>query len=148
MKRFQVLFLVLTSCALALPAFAQNQVDIFGYYYIVKPPKIFADISEIHLAGEYGASQKPPIHGLIRLRRKNSKDFRLFEPVLKGKNISFKTRSVSGIRYEFVGEFVRLDDFPARQPNNEILLKGRLSKYQGKKRVGEANLKFSYYAGH
>jgi hypothetical protein len=142
-----LIFAVLFSFTFTLPAAAQSKVDIFGYYSIEKAPKAFADISEIHLAGEFGAQQKPPIHGLIRLKKKSAKDFRLFKPVLSGKNLTFKSKTVGGIHYEFSGRFTKLENFPVTQPNGEILLKGKLTKYHGKRIIATATLRFSYEAG-
>lgn len=133
---------------LSLTIFSQTKNDFFGYYTIVKPPKVFRNISELHLAGNYGPTLNPPFYGLIRLKKKNAKDFKLYKPSLKGKHITFKSYSVNGFSYRFNGYFSRLDDFPGTQPNGEILLKGKLTKYWGNKAIVTKNLKFSYYAGH
>lgn len=142
-----VVFAASLATVFALPAFSQKKVDIFGYYSIVKPPRAFADISEIHLAGDYGARQKPPIYGLIRLTRENAKDYQLLRPTLAGKRLTFKSRTVGNVRYEFEGYFTKLGDFPDSKPNGQILLKGKLSKYRGKQRIAVANLRFRYEAG-
>ena len=139
--------LILFVFAVTLPSFAQSNVDIGGYYFIENPPKAFADISEILLAGNYGASEEPPFYGLIRLKKKSAKDFALLKPTLASKKLMFKTRSVGGVYYEFSGRFTRLDDFPSTQPEGEILLKGKLTKYRGKHRIAVSNLSFSYSAG-
>ena len=140
------LFSLAIALVLAVSGTAQK-TDIFGYYSIDHAPRAFRDISEIHLAGNYGAEQRPPMYGLIRLKRKSASDYRLMKPTLDGKMLTFKTRSVAGVHYEFSGEFTRLDDFPSTQPNGEVLLKGRLIKYSGKRRIASANLSFSYEAG-
>lgn len=149
MRKFTILFLFLFFSISAVSAFAQtkNNVDIFGYYTIVKPTKDFADISMIHLGGNYGANEKPPVYGLIRLKKKSAKDFPLLKPKLNGKNITFTTKAVGGISYQFDGVFTKLGDFPSLQPNGEILLSGKLTKYNGKTRLAEANVKLSYEAG-
>lgn len=144
--RLLILSLLFTF-AVALPAFAQSKVDVFGYYFIEKAPKAFADISEIHLAGNYGAAEKPPFYGLIRLKKISAKDFRLLRPSLNGKTLRFKTMTVGRVFYKFSGTFTRLADFPSTRPEGEILLKGKLTKYRGKHRIAESNLSFSYSAG-
>lgn len=146
MKKHKILFLLVILGLLAVPTFAQK-TDIFGYYTIVKATKAFADISVIHLGGDYGEQQNPPFYGLIRLESKSAKDFQLNESVMNGKNITFSTESVGNISYKFVGAFTKLGDFPILQPNGEVILKGTLSKYRGKKRIASANVKFSYEAG-
>lgn len=147
MKKFRVLFLTILFCAFALPALAQDKVDIFGYYTIVKPTKEFTDISEIHLAGDYGEMQKPKFYGFIRMKSKKTLDYKLLKPTLSGKNFSFSTKSVGNINYKFVGAFTKLGEFPVTQPNGEIILKGTLTKYRGKKKIASAKVKLSYFAG-
>ncbi|HEY0428313.1 MAG TPA: hypothetical protein VGC76_11065 [Pyrinomonadaceae bacterium] len=147
MKKFRILFFAIFLCAFALPALAQDKVDIFGYYSIVKPTKDFADISEIHLGGDYGEQQNPKFYGLIRMKSKRAIDYKLMKPSLSGKNLTFSTKSVGNISYKFVGAFTKLGDFPELQPNGEVLLKGTLTKYRGKKKIASANVKFSYEAG-
>lgn len=147
MKAIRVASLSAAIALLLAVSGAAQKVDIFGYYSIVDAPRAFRDISEIHLAGEYGAEQNPPMYGLIRLKRKSAKDYLLLEPTLDGKTLTFKTKTVAGVHYEFSGEFVRLEDFPSTQPNGEVLLKGRLTKFSGKRRIASADLSFSYEAG-
>lgn len=147
MKKRNILFLTILFCAFAIPAFAQDKVDIFGYYSIVKPTKAFADISEIHLGGDYGEMQSPKFYGLIRMKSKRALDYKLFKPSLSGKNLSFSTKTVGNISYKFTGTFTKLGDFPTLQPNGEVILKGTLTKYRGKKKIASAKVKFSYFAG-
>lgn len=148
MKKYKLVFLVSFLLLLAIPTVAQkNKVDIFGYYSIENATKAFANIEVIHLGGNYGANELPPFYGLIRLKKKSAKDFRLLKPTLKGKNLTFKTKSVGGIHYEFSGAFTRLEDFPTTQPEAQVILKGRLTKYKGSKKTATGNFRFSYSAG-
>ncbi len=150
MKKFKLLILVLMVGIFAMPAFSQK-LDTFGYYTIERPAKEFADISEIHLAGDYGAKQSPSILGLIRLKKKNAKDFRLRKTLLNGRNYSFTSETVAGVYYTFFGTFDK--SFPASyqtrmdDPVSGTVLSGKLVKYQGKKKIAEANVKFSYATG-
>jgi hypothetical protein len=147
MKKPKVLFLAILFCALTLPAFAQETIDVFGYYSIVKPTKAFADISEIHLAGNYGEGQNPPFYGLIRMKSKKAKDYVLMQPSLSGKDLTFSTKTVGGVSYKFAGKFSKLGDFPALRPDGEVLLSGTLTKYRGRKKIASANVRLSYFAG-
>ena len=149
MRKLSFLFLFLMLSASAITTFGQkNQsVDIFGYYTIEKPTKEFADISEVHLSGNYGAKEKPPVYGLIRLKKKSAKDFQVLKPTLNGKNLTFATKTVGGISYQFEGAFTKLGDLPTLQPEGEILLKGKLTKYKAKTKIAEANVSFLYSAG-
>ncbi|HEX9959548.1 MAG TPA: hypothetical protein VGB00_01280 [Pyrinomonadaceae bacterium] len=127
----------------ATAARAQNGNDIFGYYTIDgKAPAAFADIDVIHLAGSYGAEQKPPVHGMIR--PKKGRDFPLLKPALSGKNISFTTKAVGGVSYKFTGTFVK---FPNNQQQEGAILRGVLQKFKGKAKIAEANVRFTYDAG-
>jgi hypothetical protein len=124
---------------------AQAKNDVFGYYTIEgKVPAAFSDISEIHLAGSYGAKQKTPMYGLIRLKSKSGKDFHINKPVINGKNISISTDTVDGISYKFNGTFLK---FPNNQATEGTVLRGTLQKFKGKSQVASANLKFTYSPG-
>jgi hypothetical protein len=148
MKVFKALCLTLLFCAFSLTLFAQSSdIDIFGYYFIQNAPKSFADISEIHLAGSYGAEQTPPFHGLIRMKSKKAKDFHLLKPTLDSANISFSTKSVNGISYAFSGTFTKLGNFSTDRPEGEVLLKGILTKLKGKTKLASAKVSFIYSAG-
>lgn len=146
-KHFLLLSIVLVSALFCFANSASAEDDFFGYYYIQNAPKAFADISEIHLAGTFGAEQKPPVHGLIRLKRKSAKDFKVLKPIVNGKSILFSTTAVGGISYKFTGEFTKMGNFPELQPEGEVLLKGTLQKFNGKTKIAEAKLNFTYSAG-
>lgn len=148
MRIFKVFYLAILLCVFTFPLFAQDSaVDIFGYYTIDKAVKGFTDISEIHLAGSYGAEQKPPFHGLIRMKAKKAKDFHLLKPTLDGNNLTFSTKSVNGVSYTFSGTFTRLGNFPNERPEGEVLLTGILTKLKGKTTLASAKVSFIYTAG-
>lgn len=145
MKKQKLFFLFVLLGIFAAPGFGQKS-DVFGYYMIENPPRAFADISEIHLAGEYGKQQKPVFYGLIRLKKKTAKDFQILKPAMNGKNIQFSTNAVGGVSYKFSGAFVKLENFPETRPEGAVL-SGKLIKYRGKIKLAEADVKFSYFAG-
>lgn len=147
MKLPKFIFLTILLVVFAISAFAQSKTDTFGYYTIEKATKDFSDISEIHLAGEYGANENPPDYGRIRLKARKAKDYVLNKPTLDGKTITFTTKAVNGISYSFSGTFVRLGNFPEERPEGEVLLKGTLTKMKGKTRLASKNFSFSYSAG-
>lgn len=148
MKKLTFFLVVVFIGIAALPAFAQkSDVDIFGYYSIVEKYKDFADISEINLAGSEADKEKPPFYGLIRMNKKSAPDYRLLKPTLDGKKLTFKTKTVNNVHYEFDGEFTRLANFPDTRPEAEVLLKGTLTKYRGKIIAAKKVVSFSYSAG-
>lgn len=147
MKLSKFTFLIILFFVLAISTFAQTTTDIFGYYSIEKAPKTFANISEIHLSGNYGAEQKPAFYGLIRMKAKKAKDYVLNKPALDGNNITFTTKAVNGVSYSFTGTFIRLGNFPEERPEGEILLKGTLTKMKGKTKLASGTFSFNYSAG-
>lgn len=153
MKYFRFIFvlLFLLVCVSFASAQRAKKLDTFGYYFIQNPSKNFSDISEIHLSGDYGSKQKPPVFGLIRLKNKKARDFYLNKPFQKGKFISFSTKSVDGVSYQFRGNFTKLYDRvietrPGTTPNG-IVLRGSLIKLKGKKKIAIQQVGFTYFAG-
>ncbi len=148
MKLFKLSFLTFICLAFVVTTFAQtDKTDIFGYYFIQNATKDFKDISEIHLAGEYGEMQNPPEYGLIRMKSKNAKDYKLNKPTLDGKTITFTTKAVNGVSYSFSGTFTRIGNFPEERPEGKVLLKGTLVKLKGKAKIATAKVSFTYSAG-
>ena len=137
--------------AASFPATAQakkNGKDIFGYFYFKgKTEKDFANIREIHLAGDFGAKEKPPFYGLIRLKAQRAKDFQILKPTGTGKNISFTTTAVSGVSYKFTGVFTRLDLEQKQIPEGEVVLKGKLTKLKNGRQIAEQDASFTYFPG-
>jgi hypothetical protein len=74
-----------------------------------KAPQAFANIEVLEIGGndEYGWKANPPFYGFIRLNNTAKTDYKLLKPTIDDKNISFKTRAVAGVSYEFEGTFTR-----------------------------------------
>ena len=126
-----------------------NLVDASGTFSIHgKPPQAFANIAVLQIDGddEYGWKAKPPTYGFIRLNNKSQTDYKLMKPTIDGKNISFKTRSVGGVSYEFEGSFMRLD-FAEKDLRNQVVLSGTLKKMAGGNVAASAKLDFDYTPG-
>jgi hypothetical protein len=148
MKTSRLFLFILSILLTSVPAaVAQKKVDVFGYYTIVSATADFRDISEIHLAGNYGAQQTPKVYGLIRLRDQSAKDFDLLKPTMVGKKITFLTKTVGGVHYAFDGTFTKLGDFPLTRPEGQTILRGTLSKFRGKKKIASGTFNFIYSAG-
>lgn len=134
---------------------AAPKVDLFGYYYFheEEAPKGFQEIDHLHLStidmkGE--EMVEVPLHGWIRLKEKGNApgvDFPLIAPTLKDRAFSFTTQTVGGISYRFAGSFVKLGNFPEERPEDEVVLKGHLTKLQGGKPVAESDVGFRYTGG-
>lgn len=162
MVRFPTLTVLALSAILGTAALAAGappvKVDVFGYYYLPdgKAPKGFQDISELHLSTfDYkdGKELTVPLYGWIRLKPKkvNGKevavDFPLVAPSRKERSLTFTTREVGGVSYRFTGAFTRLGNFPKERPEDEVILKGRLTKLQGGKVAAESDVGFHYTGG-
>lgn len=126
----------------------KNGKDIFGYFYFKgSVSKDFSNIREIHLAGDFGAKEKPPFYGLIRLKAQSAKDFPILKPTGAGKNISFTTKAVGGVSYQFTGAFTRLDLEEKQIPESQVVLKGKLTKLKNGKQIAEQDASFTYFPG-
>jgi hypothetical protein len=131
------------------------KVDVFGYYYFHEgeAPKGFQDVDHLNLSTfdmKGDEMVDVPLHGAIRLKAKGKApavDFQLIAPALKGKALSFTTQEVGGIAYRFAGNFVKLGNFPEERPEDEVILKGHLTKLQGGKTVAESDVGFRYTGG-
>jgi hypothetical protein len=161
MVRLPVLAVLVLSAILGAAVFASGapvKVDVFGYYYLPegKAPKGFQDLSELHLSTfDYkdGKELAVPLYGWIRLKPKvvtgkeAAVDFPLVAPTRKERSLTFTTKEVGGVSYRFAGSFTRLGNFPEERPEDEVVLKGRLTKLQGGKVAAESDVGFHYTGG-
>lgn len=149
---FYLLTLVFVFALSGTAVFARTaEGDVFGYFFINgKADKGFTDINYIILggSGEYGAAAKPPYYGDLVLQDKYKKSFSLLKPALNGKNLSFKTKAVGGISYEFTGVLVKADF--TEQPSGddaEKALSGTLNKLQNGKVIAASKVTFRWEVG-
>ena len=155
MKRLVVsclALLVLSSLFAAVagpPVPRARAIDASGTFSIHgKAPQAFANIEVLEIGGndEYGWKATPPFYGFIRLNNQAKTDYKLLKPTIDDKNISFKTRSVAGVSYEFAGTFTQLD-FAEKDMRNQVVLSGTLKKIVAGKVAAEAKLDFDYTPG-
>jgi hypothetical protein len=126
-----------------------NAIEAAGTFSIHgKPPQAFASIAVLEIGGndEYGWKANPPFYGFIRLNNRAQTDYKLLKPTIDGKNISFKTRAVGGVTYEFEGSFTQLD-FAEKDMRNQVVLSGTLKKMAGGEVTAKAKLDFDYTPG-
>ena len=145
-----VALLALSAVVIAVAARSiTHTVDASGTFSIHgTPPQAFANIQVIEIAGndEYGWKATPPFYGFIRLTHRAQTDYKLFKPTIDGNKISFKTRPVGNISYEFEGTFSSLD-FAEKDMRNQVVLSGTLKKLAAGKVTAEAKLDFDYTPG-
>jgi hypothetical protein len=115
--------------------------DLEGFYFIKAPvPAAFKNIDHLYLNG----TKRTNIGGWIQL--KNQTRFKLNTASLSGKNFSFGTRTVGGIRYSFAGKFLRLEKFSDTQPDG-VVLSGTLRKYKNGRLVASKFVRYTYFVG-
>jgi len=144
-----IVFSLLVASVAGLSVTPANFVDASGTFSIHgKAPQAFANVAVMEIGGndEYGWKATPPFYGFIRLNNKAQTDYKLLKPTIEDKNISFTTRVVAGVSYEFEGTFTQLD-FAEKDLRNQVVLSGTLKKMAGGKVTAEAKLDFDYTPG-
>lgn len=123
--------------------------DVTGAYFpSTALPADFSEIEHLSLANIDDQGKPAPLNGFIRPKRQSAKDYKLVNPKLDGKNLTFSTVSVDGVSYSFTGAFEKLDNFPENPPpDDEVVLKGTLTKMRDGKAVAETKVNFTYSAG-
>lgn len=148
MKRlFKTLTVGSLLLAIALPVFSQTKRQTFNpdgsFWLIGEPPAEFADFGGINLNGR--RLRRIPTQGL---QLNNGKTFHYKSLIVKRDNFSFTTITLGGVYFTFVGKFLRGGVFAEQELYDEQpVLEGTLTKYQGGKKVADAKLKFSYFGG-
>jgi len=123
--------------------------DVTGAYFVKGSlPADFSEIEHLSLATIDENGNAAPLNGFIRPKRRSAEDYKLVNPKLDGKNLSFTTAAVGGVSYSFNGTFVKLDDFSANPPDpDEVILRGKLTKMVDGNVVKEADVEFTYSTG-
>jgi hypothetical protein len=130
----------------------ENEWGETGDYYIAgKYPKGFADFDSLSIVTREWNYEKQRIvaakpSGSLQTyeKDKTGTEYKFSAININGKRISIVTRSVKGVSYQFDGKFV-LEEYKAKLQNGEeyidaILLKGRLTKWRGGKKIAEAKV--------
>ena len=136
------------AAAPASPA-AAAQGDVTGAYFASGTlPAEFSEIEHLSLATIDENGQPAPLNGFIRPKRKSAADYRLVNPRLAGRELTFTTSAVGGVSYSFKGTFAKLDNFPENPPDSEeIVLRGTLTKLKDGSVAAETSVNFTYSAG-
>ena len=128
---------------------ANAQGDVTGAYFVKGTlPSDFSEIEHLSLATIDDQGNPAPLNGFIRPKRRSAKDYKLVNPKLNGKTLTFSTTPVDGISYSFTGTFEKLADFSANPPPaDEVILKGKLTRLLDGNTVIETDVNFTYSAG-
>lgn len=124
--------------------------DPFGYYFLAPEtpqPAWAKEIDHLHLStidmkGEEIVTV--PLWGLIRPTK--GEDFRLVDVRQEGARLTFSTREVDGISYDFDGRFHASGNFPENPPEGAVL-RGKLRRRQAGQATGEMDAVFVYSPG-
>lgn len=127
----------------------EEEGDVTGAYFPAgQLPAEFSDIEHLSLATIDAQGESAPLNGFIRPKERSAKDYKLVDPKLEGKFLTFTTTTARGISYSFKGTFERLDDFSRNPPAaDELILKGTLTKMEDGEEAALTRVGFTYSAG-
>jgi hypothetical protein len=127
----------------------EDESDVTGAYFPAGPlPAEFAGIEHLSLATVDAQGQPADLNGFIRPKEKSARDYKLVDPKLEGKVLTFTTTAVKGVSFSFEGMFERLDDFSQNPPaSDELILKGTLTKLEDGEKSALTRVAFTYSAG-
>lgn len=125
------------------------QSDVTGAYFASGTlPAEFSEIDHLSLATIDEDGQPAPLNGFIRPKRRSAQDYKLVNPRLAGRDLTFTTAAVGGVSYSFKGAFEKLDNFPENPPDSaEVVLRGTLTRLKDGNAVAETQVNFTYSAG-
>ena len=158
MKRFSVISItLLIGCLLTHPytlahplvVSSQREFRPYGYFSMIgKPPKGFENFDTIQYWKKNQEQSGPDISD--RLSGVNVSGGRVYQYAtvsVNRKSFVFTTKKVRGISFSFQGRFLRTDFVEEEFDLDKPVVEGKLSKYRNGKKVAEANVRLSYFAG-
>lgn len=125
----------------------EQEHGVYGYFFIAgKVSREFSDISEILIdqQGWETADDSDMCYGLLRLKKDKLPDYYLHKPIVNGNKISFRTKAVRGVSYEFKGILKKNFD---ELPYETIVMRGTLKKMKAGKTIAESKVGFNWYLG-
>lgn len=119
-------------------------VSIHGFFFFSgRVPLAFRNIDHLNLDIPGSSSY----YGQIRLKEPARTDYKLLKPALSGKNLSFKTKKVGGVGYEFSGKLTRTNFDDPQPSSEEVVLRGTLKKIKAGKVVAQASVRYKWFLG-
>jgi len=139
----------------------RKSVDVSGYYLLAGDIPLWCsdidvvELSNVETVPDSSAAvgfhlRAVPLWGVIALKADSGQlrtDFRLVNVRLEEARLTFGTREVNSISYDFAGQFLRLGDFVEDWRPNEIILRGHFRKLKAGTVLGEADVAFIYSPG-
>jgi hypothetical protein len=133
----------------AQPLLIQKAFRPYGYYSLVgNHPAGFKNFDTIQYWSKRDEQSGPDISerfsGVIA---DEGAHYRYSTISITRRQFVFNTVKVKGISYSFNGRFLRTDFVNAEMDFDKPVLVGNLRKYRNGRKVAEANVKLSYFAG-
>ena len=139
-----------TPAPVAPPEEPLPEHDVTGSYMPMEPlTGEFAELDHLLLATIDENAEPAPLNGFLRPKG-TAEDYRLLNPELIGKKLTFQTSGNEGGRYyyTFEGEFQVLGKFAENPPSYEtVVLTGTLQRMRDGQSVASTPVKFRYEAG-
>jgi len=131
------------------PLVVQKTFRPYGYFSLVgKPPAEFKNFDTIQYWSREDEQTGPDISSRMSgVNETGGVVYRYATISVTRQAFVFTTKSVRGVSYKFSGRFLRSDFVGAEMNFERPVLVGMLSKYRNGKRVAEAAVKLSYFAG-
>jgi hypothetical protein len=134
---------------IASRAVGQTPFRPYGYYSLVGAhPKGLEDFDTIQYWRKEDEQSGPDIsERLSGVNERGGTRYRYSTISINRRRFVFTTVKVKGTSYSFAGRFLRTDFVNADMDFDKPVLAGRLVKYRNGKKVAEANVRLSYFAG-
>ncbi len=131
----------------AAPVPADHEVT-GSYFPIEALPADFAELEHLLLATIDENGAPAPLNGFLRPKARSAEDYRLVNPSLAERRLTFETTAHGGVQYAFDGQFAVLGNFPANPPEYETtVLSGTLRRIRNGQTVASTPVRFRYEAG-
>lgn len=139
----------ISTTTVASPPKAEAGLDPTGAYFAMADlPADFAELDHLLLATIDENAAPAPLNGFLRPKKQEAQDYRLVDPVIDGRKLTFTTIAVDGVSYAFDGAFEAGGDFAVNPPPYETTaLAGTLTKRRDGQIVASTPVRFRYEAG-
>lgn len=138
-----------TSTAPVAATQAPADYDVTGAYFPMDPlPADFAELEHLLLATIDENGAPAPLNGFLRPKARNADDYKLVNPSLEVRRLTFETTANGGVQYAFDGQFEVLGKFAEDPPSYEtVVLSGTLRRIRKGETVASTPVRFRYEAG-
>jgi hypothetical protein len=128
---------------------AQRAFRPYGYYSLVGPhPKGFESFDTIQYWRREDEQTGPDIsERLSGVNERGGRRYRYQTISINRQRFVFTTVKVRGTSYSFAGRFLRTDFVNSDMNFDKPVVEGRLTKHRNGRKVAEANVRLSYFAG-